>query len=156
MWEAPISPWAAAPPPGQERHEEYYPGISTSLIGVGLFSTILAVAVVCLRLYSRIFSARGLRADDCESRFHARGAKSQMALLLTNDRYLDLIILATGFLIGFFAICVRRQSLQTPCLRLGNQVHTLTVTVYGVGTHVWDVYMANYTPGILQVRSSTT
>ncbi|KAK7703275.1 hypothetical protein SLS64_009252 [Diaporthe eres] len=108
MWEAPISPWAAAPPPGQERHEEYYSGISTSLIGVGLFSTILAVAVVCLRLYSRIFSARGLRADDY------------------------LIILATGFLIGFFAICVR-------------------LTVYGVGTHVWDVYMANYTPGILQL-----
>lgn len=68
MWERPVSPWAAVPPPGEQRHEEYYPGISPSLIGVGLFSTILAVAVVCLRLYSRMFSVRGLKADDCESK----------------------------------------------------------------------------------------
>lgn len=72
MWDPPISPWAAVPPSGEERYEEYYPGLSTSLIGVGLVSTILAVAVVCLRIYSRLFSARGLRVDDCESKSLAR------------------------------------------------------------------------------------
>lgn len=71
MWAPPTPPWAANPPPDQERHEGYYPGTSTSVIGVGLFATILSVIVVCMRLYSRVFSVRGLKADDRESRSHA-------------------------------------------------------------------------------------
>lgn len=69
MWAPPSPPWAANPPPDQERHEGYYPGTSTSVIGVGLFATILSVIVVCMRLYSRVFSVRGLKADDRESKY---------------------------------------------------------------------------------------
>lgn len=153
MWDLPTPPWAASSPPGQERHEDYYPGISPSLVGVSLFTTILSVIVVCMRLYSRIFIARGLKADDCKSKSCAYVPKYQLALSLNNDYNTDLIVFATGLFVGFSAICLRRESLHHPHLTFGSLAHGTTVAVYGVGTHIWDVPMWKYSPGILQVRT---
>lgn len=67
MWATPSPPWAANPLPGQTRYENNPPDISASILGVGVFCTITALIVVCLRLYTRIFIVRGLKADDCQS-----------------------------------------------------------------------------------------
>lgn len=37
------------------------------MIQISLICTTLALIVVCLRIYSRAFIIRGLKADDCQS-----------------------------------------------------------------------------------------
>ena len=77
-----------------------------------------------------------------------------MAMPLTDDHDPDLIIVAMGLLLGFFVISVRRRSLRNLPLKLCSPAHVITVAAYGVGLHIWDVYLANFTPGILQVQTN--
>lgn len=72
MRSAPSPPWAADPPPGESQNVDNPPSISGIAVGFGALSTILALVVVCLRIYARAFVVRGLKADDCQFASHAQ------------------------------------------------------------------------------------
>ncbi|KAL1858843.1 hypothetical protein Daus18300_009841 [Diaporthe australafricana] len=57
-------PWSMDPPDGQQRNTDNPESIAASIVQVGLSCTILSLIVVGLRIYSRAFIIRGLKADD--------------------------------------------------------------------------------------------
>jgi len=117
---------ARAPPPGQVNNLIDPSSVAYQVTVCNAACAVVVLTVVGLRMYTRVFLTRSVGRDDC--------------------KYLD-----TGQLgLSWLSMTVSDVNLFALVCWISTFIIFQTMGQYGLGTHLWNVSLANFSPNFLR------